>query len=425
MAAVTFGAAELSAEDAQRARDLSRMRLIASGLLALMAALFIGASLGQGRWPGLAYLRAFAEAGMVGACADWFAVTALFRRPLGLPIPHTGLVPRNKDRIGRALGAFIAENFLTERVLEDKLKQLEVARWGGDWLHRPANARVLARRIAGVLPDLLAAMPKGAAGELVGAGALAAARAVPIGPVGARALGAIWQDGRAQGLVERGVEMLAAYVAQHEDMIRDKVAEHSFKWLPGFVDRMIAAKVSSGLIQLLQEMRDPEHPWRLELRRVVGDFITRLGSDPELQAKAEDLKVRLLADPGLQAQAGELWSSLESRLGAELAADSSQMAARLERMILALGAWLAQDEGAQARLNSWARILVRQVIAPRRQEIGLFVAQVVASWDAKSIVDKLELQVGRDLQYIRVNGTLVGGLVGLVIFTLARAFGLE
>lgn len=415
--------------DVLRARDLARMRMIATGLLVLMAIVFVLASLARARWPehalALGYLRAFAEAGMVGACADWFAVTALFRHPFGLPIPHTGIIPRNKARIGDALGGFIADNFLTEAVLEDKLRQLELARWGGDWLSNPRNARRLAARIAHLAPEILTSAPPGAVGELAGSAALAAARATPAAPVAAGVLSALWSEGRAQALVERAVEMVGGYLAHHPEAIRDRVAEQAPKWLPKWVDHMLADRISEGLLKTVQDMRDPAHPWREQLSETVLSFIRRLREDPALQAQAEALKLRLLADPRLKAQAGQLWAGMEARLAEELAADRHGLADQLQRAILGVGAWLSSDAAAQTRLNTLGRSLATGVIAPRRHELGRFVAQVVAGWDARSVVDKLELQVGKDLQYIRINGTLVGGLVGLIIFAASRALGLE
>lgn len=415
--------------DVLRARDLARMRMIATGLLVLMAVIFVLASLAHVRWPqhalALGYLRAFAEAGMVGACADWFAVTALFRHPFGLPIPHTGIIPRNKDRIGQALGGFIADNFLTEAVLEDKLKQLELAGWGGDWLSNPRNARRLATRVAHLAPEILSSAPPGAVGELAGSAAMAAARATPAAPLAAGILSGLWSEGRAQVVFDRAVEMLGGYMARHPDAIRDRVAEQAPKWLPKWVDRMLADRISEGLLKTVAEMRDPAHPWREELRDAVVRLIGRLREDPALQAQVEAFKLRLLADPRLQAQAGELWAGMAARLGAELAADRHGLAEQLQRAILGVGAWLSSDTAAQTQLNTLGRSLATGVIAPRRQEIGRFVAQVVAGWDAKNIVDKLELQVGKDLQYIRINGTLVGGLVGLIIFAASRALGLD
>jgi uncharacterized membrane-anchored protein YjiN (DUF445 family) len=421
--------AAASPDDARRARELARMRRIATGLLAVMAVVFVLASLARARWPehalALGYVRAFAEAGMVGACADWFAVTALFRHPFGLPIPHTAIIPRNKARIGQALGGFIADNFLTEPVLQDKLRQIELAGWGGDWLSNPRNARRLATRIAHLAPEILGSGPAGAVGELAGSAALAAARATPAAPLAAGALSALWSEGRAQVLVERAVEMLAGYLAEHPDAIRERVVEQAPKWLPKWVDRMLADRIGEGLLKTLEEMRDPAHPWREQLHGAVMHLVQRLREDPVLQARVEGFKLRLLADPRLKAQAGELWTGIEARLAAELAADRHGLAEQLQRALLGVGAWLSADTAAQTRLNTLGRNLATGVIAPHRAEIGRFVAQVVAGWDARNVVDKLELQVGRDLQYIRINGTLVGGLVGLIIFAASRALGLE
>lgn len=408
--------------DEARARDLKRMQAIATGLLVAMAFVFVAASLADDRWPQLAYVRAFAEAAMVGACADWFAVTAIFRRPLGLPIPHTGIIPRNKDRIGQALGGFIANNFLTVEVLDTRLKQIEVARWGGEWLRQPRHARRLAQRLATMLPGLLRLLPKDMLRETAGSAASAAIRAIPASPTAAKLLAAFWNEGRSQAALDWGIDRLATYLEENEEAIQEKVEAKSWKWMPKFVDRMIAQKVTAGLGEMLVEMRDPDHPWRMELKGAIERFIERLAHDPELIAKGEELKLRLLADPAVRDQARRVWIELEKKLSE---GRSPALAERLEHMLLALGEWLHTEQTAQARLNEWARILARQVIAPRRHEIGNFVAQVVSSWDTKGVVDKLELQVGKDLQFIRVNGTIVGGLVGLAIYSASRAFGLN
>ena len=408
--------------DEARARDLKRMQAIATGLLVAMAFVFVAASLLDDRWPALAYVRAFAEAAMVGACADWFAVTALFRHPLGLPIPHTAIIPRNKDRIGQSLGAFIADNFLTVEVLDTRLKQIEVARWGGEWLRQPRHARRLSARLASLLPGLLKVLPKDMLRETAGSAAAGAVRAIPAAPTASKLLAAFWNEGRSQAALDWALDRLAAYLEENEEAIQEKVEAKSWKWMPKFVDRMIAQKVTSGLGEMLVEMRDPGHPWRQELKATVERFIERLAHDPDLIAKGEELKLRLLADPAVRDQARRVWIELEEKLSE---GRSPMLAERLEHMLLAFGEWLHTEETAQARMNEWARILARQVIAPRRHEIGSFVAQVVASWDTKGVVDKLELQVGKDLQFIRVNGTLVGGLVGLAIFSASRAFGLQ
>jgi len=401
------------------------MRRLASGLLVAMAAVFLGASAGLRHWTWLAYVRAFAEAAMVGACADWFAVTALFRRPLGLPIPHTAIIPRKKQRIGRALGEFIADNFLTEVVLDQRLRQMELARWGGDWLLRPANAHRLARRLALLAPELLASGPAGALGELAGSAVLAAARAAPAAAIAARLLSGLASEGRTQAIIERLVEMLGGYIVDNQAAIEAKVVEHSPRWLPGWVDRKLAARISDGLRQTLEEMRAPDHPWRRDLHERLESLIERLRSDGELQATLEAWKIRLLADARLKSQGGELWAAVQARFSRELLADRRLLADQLERALTAVGAWLVNDAAAQARLNTLGRSLAIGVLSPRRADIARFIAQVVDSWDTQSVVDKLELQFGRDLQFIRINGTLVGGLAGLAIFAAARALGLE
>jgi uncharacterized membrane-anchored protein YjiN (DUF445 family) len=414
-----------AAADVRRAHDLARMRAIAAGLLGLMAIIFVLASLGQHRWSALAYVRAFAEAGMVGACADWFAVSALFRRPLGLPIPHTAIIPRNKDRIGAALGGFIAENFLTAEVLQDKLRAIEVARWGGAWLQNPANARRLATRLAVVLPEVIGAAPKGAIGELARSALLAAARATPAAATAGRVLDGLWRDGLGDALLDQALERAAAYMAEHKTMLRDQFVASVRNWFSRWIDGMLAGRVIDGLIKLLEEMRDPDHRLRRALRITAVRWIRRLRRDEALQARVEALKARLLAHPALLAQLAEAQTALEERIVRELVADRRGLARRLETAVLALGAWLAEDSRAREQLNAWARELATEVIAPRRQQIGRFVAEVVAGWEAESVTEKLELQVGKDLQYIRINGTLVGGLVGLIIFVLARAAGLD
>ncbi|HEY5071863.1 MAG TPA: DUF445 domain-containing protein [Caulobacteraceae bacterium] len=404
--------------DGRRRRDLARMRLLATGLLVLMSLVFVATRLAPPRWLWTQYLAAFAEAGMVGALADWFAVTALFRRPLGLPIPHTAIIPRNKARIGAALGDFIAGNFLTPRVLDQRLRELDPAGRAAAWLADPATARALAEQIAGFVPEIARSGEE--LGAFVGDVARRIAAAVPAAPMAARILGLIWGGAAAQRLLDRGTVLLGEYLRERREVVREKVSQNSWRWLPKWVDRILADKITAGLVRAVEEMADPDHPWRIELKAAVEAFIHRLATDPETIARGEALKTRFLHDPAFLAHVRGVWLELEARLNAD-----PQGAARLtrdavERALVAIGRWLMADALARERLNGFARVAVRRTIAPRREAIGAFVAEVVAGWDAAAVVEKLELQVGKDLQYIRINGTLVGGLAGLIIFTLAR-----
>jgi uncharacterized membrane-anchored protein YjiN (DUF445 family) len=411
------------ASDLRRGR-LRRMQLVATGLLAVMAAVFFAASLAPSRWPAIGYLRAFAEAALVGGCADWFAVTALFRRPLGLPIPHTAIVPRNKDRIGESLGRFIVDNFLSARVLDAKLRDLELARWGGEWLTRPENARLIANRIVVWGPELVRALPAGAFEDLAQSTTLAAVRAVPAAPAASKLLAALWSEGRAQPIVVAVAGRLADYLSAHQDVILEKVQAQSWSWLPGWIDRLIAKKITDGVLQLLADLAEPDHPWRQRLAAEVEGLIARLAEDPAMREGGERLKLKLLENPEVIGHARELWTDMARRLAGGWTERSGELEGRLAALVGDLGAWLRDDSAVQRTLNTGARALARKVLAPRRQEIGRFIAQVVAGWDTRSVVDRLEQQMGADLQYIRVNGTLVGGLVGLTLFAIVKLGGL-
>ena len=407
--------------DADRRRELGRMRLLATGLLALMTAIYVATRLAPAAWTWAGDVGAFAEAAMVGACADWFAVTALFRRPFGLPIPHTAIIPRNKTRIGEALGDFIAGEFLTPRVLDRKLKDLRPSARLADWLREPKNVDALAARLAGLLPDIV---PSGdALRALLGEIIRRVASAGPMAPSAARIASYLWNDVGAQRLLDRVIERAGAYLVGHGEVIEAGVAAVAWTWIPRWVDRLLAERLTKGLLGAVDGMRDPAHPWRLELSAWVDEFIVRLETDPEMEVQAQAWKDAAFTDGAFQDGLRGAWSELESRLTADRQGLIDMVRPTLARALAGLGRWLDEDAGARDRLDTWVRVAMRKGLSPRRREIGAFVAQVVAGWDAGEVVEKLELQVGRDLQFIRINGTLVGGLVGLVIHTLTRLIG--
>jgi uncharacterized membrane-anchored protein YjiN (DUF445 family) len=400
------------------------MRGLATGLLALMALVFVGASLAPSRYAAAPFVRAFAEAALVGACADWFAVTALFRRPLGLPIPHTAIVPRNKDRIGETLGRFIVDNFLSPSIIDAKLKALEIGAWGSAWLTKPANAALVARRLVAWTPEILSAVPESGLDDLIGRIAIIGAKAVPASDLLARLIGAYWRDDHGQPLVAWLAGRLRQLLLENQDEILRQIQTKSWQWVPKWVDRIIAQRITDGLVQLLEEVIDPDHPLRAGLDHEVARLVERLTSDEVLQSRVEDLKMRLLDDPEARAKANAIWRALSARLTHATKDDARKTEAFITPLILRLGGWLADDKAVLASLNGLARVIARRLIAPRRVQIGQFVAQIVASWDTAEVVDRLEVQVGADLQFIRINGTIVGGVVGLTLYGLARIAGL-
>ena len=403
-----------------RLRDLRRMRFLATALLALMFVVFIATSAAKVDWPWLPYLRAFAEAGMIGACADWFAVVALFRHPFGLPIPHTAIVPQNKERIGGAMGRFVSNNFLSPAVLTAKIRETDAAGWIARWLLTPANARRIAQRVATTLPQILRALPRDQMNAVLTSALRHGVAAIPAAPLASKLLSLVWAQGETQVLVDKGIVLAATALSDHRGTIKAKVAEKSSRFIPKWVDAIVAEKIMSGLTQLLGEMRDPAHPWRVELGTAVETLIHDLAEKPEMYARGEELKAEILRNPVVNEQIARLWGEIEAKLGSESASYVEQITDGLERALVMLGDWMARDAQVDSAVNKWIGIAALRIIAPRRAEIGAFIAQVVEGWNTETLVTRLELQVGRDLQYIRINGTLVGGLVGLIIFTATQ-----
>jgi uncharacterized membrane-anchored protein YjiN (DUF445 family) len=410
---------DLKSPEEKRA-DLRRMRSIAFLLLVLMTVIFVATSLARVDWPWLPYLRAFAEAGMVGACADWFAVVALFRHPFGIPIPHTGIVPANKDRIGAALGRFITNNFLTTKVAHEQLARVNVVGLFTRWISEPDNVDQLVQYIRRVLPQILRSLPGPELGELLGLAARRGMEAVPAAPLASKVLAVLWAGGAAQTAIERALEFGESSLARHKPAIGRMVSEHSSRWIPSWIDNMIAERVMSGLSSTMREMRSPDHPWRLELQQTIEKWIADLATDPEMRALGERMKAEMLANPLFLEQARTLWTEIENSLQSDLRNYTETIAAAFETGLHGLAKWLSDNPNSQRRFNRRVRLLMLRVLLPRRAQIGAYVTEVVKNWDSATLVNRLELQVGKDLQYIRINGTLVGGLVGLLIFAASK-----
>jgi uncharacterized membrane-anchored protein YjiN (DUF445 family) len=417
------GAKDTTAIDQRAAvlrRGLRRMRTIATLLLAFMTLIFVATTVAKVDWRWLPYLRAFAEAGMVGACADWFAVVALFRRPLGLPIPHTGIIPNNKERIAGALGRFMTNNFLTTPVMNERLARVDVIGSISRWLEQPANAKRLGDYLALLLPKIVESLPVPQIGESVGKFAQQALAAIPAAPAAAKLLEIVWAQGEAQALVARAIEYGESYLANNKDYFTEKIAQQSSRWIPKWIDKMIADKVMSGMLMTLTEMRAPGHPWRIELQRAVARLIVKLGSDPQMYARGEAFKAELLANPLFIEQAKLLWGEVENGLQTGIPSHTSAIGHAFEQTLRSIGRWLGEDAERQAQLNRRIRAGARRLLLNYRFEIGAYIERVVRNWDSTTLVERLELQVGKDLQFIRINGTLVGGLVGLLIFIASK-----
>jgi uncharacterized membrane-anchored protein YjiN (DUF445 family) len=401
-----------------------RMQLAATLVLLAMTAIFVISAIGRPRWPWLAWSQAFGEAGMVGACADWFAVVALFRRPLGLPIPHTAILPRNQPRLGQAIGTFVVDNFLTPEVLTERLAKLDVCELTSAWLLKADNAGRLSRQVAPFLPRILSAVPSDRAREAAVGLARQGMQNVQAAPFAAHLLAAFWDQGHAQGLIDRGVEIAQDYLSTHRDLFRGPPPDTAGKWLTSWIDRALADRALDELSAALGEMRRPDHPWREDIHKAIRSLIVTLATDPDVIARGESLKTDLMNNPTLIRRAEALWDTIEADLRRGDPERVEQTAHAMEFALHGLATWLGEGHREQALLNRWIRRAVRDAVTPRREEIGGLIAEVVNRWDAATMVAKIEVEVGRDLQYIRINGAVVGALAGLAIYAVSRLLGL-
>ena len=406
----------------ERQRNLDRMKRQATGLLVLMGAIFILARLLEPQHPWLGYVRATAEASMVGGIADWFAITALFRHPLNIPIPHTAIIPSRKDRIGRSLGNFVQNNFLSPEVLTAKLRAAQISRRAAEWLSQPENARKAAQHVASVLRGAGNVVRDEDVHALLDRSVIEPLRQVPIAPVLAKGLALLTVDDKHQQLLDRVIQGLIRLVAENEALIRDRIREESPWWVPRVVDDRIHQKVLGGIERTLFEVgADPDHPLRHQFDELLADWMVQLQESPEVITRAEAIKQQLL-DPETSGRlAASLWEELKRVLGRQGTGDDGAPGA-VARGLSTLASAALDDEVLLEKIDGWVIGAVLRVVEQHRGEVGQLIAQTVSSWDPEETSRRIELLVGRDLQFIRINGTLVGGMVGLLIYTVTRFF---
>jgi len=412
-------------DDAVRQAQLDAMKRRATGLLALAAAIFGAAAALEARYPWLGYVRATAEASLVGGLADWFAVTALFRRPLGLPIPHTAIVATRKERIGRILGTFVQSHFLSRDVIAAKLRTMSLARRAAVWLSRPENSRRVAQQVAGGIAKTLEALPDDEMRPLVHDVVTARLRTLRVAPTLGKTLALVLAGDAHQDLLSEAVRLAAQAVHDNRDVIRRQVRAESPWWVPGAVDDKIYEKIVGAIELLLRRIAtDPGHPLRVAFDAALRDFIDRLQHSPDAIARTEALKEDWLAEPGAAELSARLWEATRRAIVkyATQPADGGGSGAKrerpLDRGISTFAETLAANDALLDEIDAVVTDLTVRVVEQYRQEIGDFIAQTVAGWDPAATSRRFELAVGRDLQFVRINGTLVGGLVGLAIYTV-------
>ena len=403
------------------------MRRTATGMLVLMAAIFVA----SGRWlevhPAWGYVHAFAEAAMVGGLADWFAVTALFRRPLGLPIPHTAIIPENKDRIADTMAGFLRENFLTPQVVARRMGAMNLAGAVGSYLADPRAARdSRVRAGAGELAvEVLESLDPERLGTQVRAGLAAQIEKLDIAPLLGSMLEAMIEDGRHKVLIDKIIRWAGLVLEDNEQMVRDMVHKRANAVLRFTgLDERLANSVIDGLYKLLAEVLvDPDHPLRDKIEEGLEEFAKGLREDPELQAKVERIKVELLNNPAIASWWQSVWERIRARLIRSIRESGGTGSGYLGETLAELGSALRDDVRLQQQVNRFARRTAVGIATRYGDQIVQLVSETVRRWDATTLTDRVESAVGRDLQFIRINGTLVGGLVGLTLHFLTVVLG--
>ena len=398
------------------------MRVVATGLLVLMAALYLGARTMEPVHPAWGFVRAFAEAAMVGGLADWFAVTALFRHPLGIPIPHTAIIPRNKDRIGDTLALFLKDNFLTPSVVARRMRRVDVAAAMGRFLENPdvSGEGRLRQGASRLVANILESLDQERLGGMVKAAIAQRLRGLDISPLLGQALEAAMKEGRHVPLLDGAINWGAEMLAANEHLIREMVHERAggvLRWTG--LDENLATAIINGLHKMVFEMADdPEHPLRLKAQEALASVAFDLQHDPAMQAKVADWKNQIIDNPAMQHWIEGLWEQARSSLLRATRDPDAALAGKFGEAIKQLGGTLQHDEKLRTTINRFTRRAAVGATASYGDQLVRLISDTVRGWDAQTITGRLEGAVGRDLQYIRVNGTLVGGLVGVTIHTL-------
>jgi uncharacterized membrane-anchored protein YjiN (DUF445 family) len=394
------------------------IKLIATSLLVVMAAVFITARLNEQLHPAIGFVRAFAEAAMVGGLADWFAVTALFRHPLGIPIPHTAIVPNNKDRIGETLAVFLKQNFLIPRLIARKMRGVDVAGAIGRFLAEPSGGEGRLRLGASrMIADALAALDQDRLGGMVKSAMADRIRELDLAPLLGQALTAAMADGRHQPILDGIVKFAAGALEDNEQLIHQMVHDNSgtLVRLTG-IDEAIANRIVAGLAKLIGEMAEQgDHPLRLRAEEALAQLAHDLQNDPVMQDRVARVRDEILANAAVKRWLDGLWEQGRTALLKAARNPETVLAGRIGELLKQLGQMLGEDARLKMMINRFARRIAVGAIDSYGDNALRLVSDTIRGWDAQTITDRLENTVGRDLQYIRINGTLVGGLVGLAI----------
>lgn len=411
--------------DEAKRKQLRKYKAFATGLFLLMAVIFIATSLLQknidSHWIG--YVRAFSEAAMVGALADWFAVTALFRHPLGLPIPHTNLIENSKQRLGDNLGSFVVSNFLSPQNIRPYIQKLKISGFVGEWLGKEKNQGILIKNLSDIVLDILNKLDDSIVSHFITKKVQEMTDDIKLNKIVGNGISYIIEKNDHQRMVTNLSSQIKNYIIENDEMIKERVKKGSYTFIPSFVDNKIADKIAVGLSDFFKEIEeDPQHEIRTLITQKIHEFSVDLKEDPKWDEEFTNIKNDLLKGNKLEEYSNDIWISIKNTLKNELQEEQSTLKMYLSRNLNEFSENLKTDENLQNKIDDWVRVTAYKYILKNTHQFGNLISSTVGNWQGKELSEKLELEVGKDLQFIRVNGTLVGGLVGLIIYTISHFF---
>jgi uncharacterized membrane-anchored protein YjiN (DUF445 family) len=408
----------LSAGDAVRLRGLRRMRALALSLLVIAAVVYVLTREHDAGW--LGYVNAGSEAAMVGAIADWFAVTALFRHPLGLPIPHTAIIPNRKESLGESLQEFVADNFLREDVIRERIASAGVGHRVGEWLVEGNHADRLVREGSRVLSDALSHVQETDVAALIEQALIPRLQEEELSPVVGQLMEEVLRDDAHRGLVDLAVDELGRWLLHNHDEVAALIENRAPSWTPQWLDKRVATWVHEQVVEWVADIgRTPDHNARIALDKWLRQLAHDLQHQPETMERFERLKVRMLDQPRVSTTSIQLWDALRRALIGSLGDETGLLRTRAKEELDKLGRRLIDEPGLAARVDTTISDVAAYAVNHYGHEVATIISATVNRWDGKETADRIELHVGRDLQFIRINGTVVGGLAGIVIHAIS------
>ncbi|WP_407113765.1 DUF445 domain-containing protein [Bradyrhizobium sp. LMG 9283] len=408
--------------DAERAAELRRVKALATLVLASTLALFVVAKWLLPVHPVFGFIAAFAEAATIGGLADWYAVVALFKRPLGLPIPHTAIIQSNQARIADKLGEFIQVHFLEAGPVEAKLKEIDFGFFVADWLRDRKRSDDLARFALRLLPEAVSATETSGLMTFIIRRLSSQLQAIDLAPLAAGTLRGFVAEGRHQILFDDLLRVMHETLNQKETMamIREKVRAELPTLLRLYrADKFLVNKIVASATAFFNEVRsDPKHPFRGEFDRMVLSFVDRLGTDQAYIDRIAGLKRDLLARPELADLARTVWANTRSFIERSASGETQVLQHHLAGMFVAAGEALAGDAELRGEINKGLVTVLRSFVADQKSGVSTFISDQVKAWNMTQLISLIEINIGRDLQYIRFNGSLIGGLAGLALYSV-------